>query len=96
VQRVIGLPGDVWELRDGFTYINDRKLAEPYVQPDRRDTQTLTLMDIPPRDTYTRIPSGHYLLMGDNRSSSCDSRRWGVVPRASVFGTVVQILRPTP
>jgi hypothetical protein len=34
-----------------------------------------------------RIPSGHYLLMGDNRNSSCDSRRWGLVPRASVVGT---------
>jgi signal peptidase I len=96
VMRVVGLSGDVWELRDGFSYVNGRRLEEDYVRPASRDSQTLTLADIPPRDTYKRIPSGHYLLMGDNRNSSCDSRRWGLVPRASVVGTVVQILRPTP
>lgn len=96
VMRVIGLPDDVWELRNGFSYINGHKLEEPYVQPKSRDSQTLRLADIPPRDTYTRIPSGHYLLMGDNRSSSCDSRRWGVVPRTRMIGTVVRILRPKP
>jgi signal peptidase I len=88
VKRLIGLPGEVWEERSGFVYINGRRLDEPYVKPGRRDGQTLGLMDIPPRQTYNRIPSGYYLMMGDNRNSSCDSRRWGLVPRKNLIGEV--------
>ena len=88
VKRLIGLPGEVWEERDGYVYINGKKLNEPYVKASRRDTQTLGLMDIPPRHTYTRIPKNFYLMMGDNRSSSCDSRRWGLVPRKNLIGKV--------
>ena len=88
VKRLIGLPGDVWEERAGYVYIDSRKLIEPYVKLNRRDTQTLTLADIPPRHTYTRIPKDYYLMMGDNRSSSCDSRRWGLVPRKNLIGKV--------
>jgi signal peptidase I len=88
VKRVIGLPGDVWEERDGYVYIDGRKLNEPYVKPDRRGNESMTLADIPPRNTYTRIPQDYYLMMGDNRSSSCDSRRWGLVPRKNLIGKV--------
>ena len=88
VKRLIGVPGDVWEERSGYVYINGQKLNEPYVKAGRRDTQTLTLRDIPPRNTYNRIPKGYYLMMGDNRSSSCDSRRWGLVPRKNLIGKV--------
>jgi signal peptidase I len=88
VKRLIGLPGEVWEERDGYVYINGNKLNEPYVKAARRDTQTLGLMDIPPRHTYTRIPKDYYLMMGDNRNSSCDSRRWGLVPRKNLIGKV--------
>jgi signal peptidase I len=88
VKRLIGLPGEVWEERSGFVYINGRKLNEPYIQPARRDTQTLGLADLPPHGKYTRIPAGYYLMMGDNRNSSCDSRRWGLVPRKNLIGKV--------
>jgi signal peptidase I len=88
VKRLIGLPGEVWEERGGFVYINGKKLNEPYVRPGRRDHQTLGLMDIPPRHTYNRIPKDYYLMMGDNRNSSCDSRRWGLVPRKNLIGEV--------
>ena len=43
---------------------------------------------MPPRGKYTRIPPDYYLMMGDNRNSSCDSRRWGLVPRKSLIGKV--------
>jgi signal peptidase I len=88
VKRIIGLPGDLWEERDGYVYINGVRLNEPYIHADRRDTQTLTLADIPPKHTLTRIPKNDYLMMGDNRASSCDSRVWGLVPRKNLIGEV--------
>jgi signal peptidase I len=88
VKRIIGLPGDVWAERNGYTYINGRRLAEPYVSPDRRDAETKTMLDIPPTGTLRRIPKGMYLVEGDNRAHSCDSRVWGLVPRRSIIGKV--------
>jgi signal peptidase I len=88
VKRLIGLPGEVWEERQGFVYINGQKLNESYIKPDRRDDRTMGLADIFPRNTYTRIPKDMYLMMGDNRNSSCDSRAWGLVPKKNLIGNV--------
>ena len=85
VKRIIGLPGDVWQEREGFVYINGKKLDEPYIKKDRRDFSSY-----PAR----RIPKGNYFMMGDNRQSSCDSRRWGTVPRANIIGKVFAIYWP--
>jgi signal peptidase I len=78
----------VWEERRGVVYINGKKLDEPYIQAGRRDDRTLGLSDVPPTGKYTRIPQGYYLMMGDNRRSSCDSRAWGLVPRKNLIGSV--------
>lgn len=94
VKRIIGLPGDVWSERQGYTYIDGKRLNEPYVQPDRRDSETKTLLDIPPTGTLHRIPKGMYLMEGDNRAHSCDSRIWGLVPRSSIIGKVSLIYWP--
>jgi len=88
VKRVIGLPGEVWAERDGYTYIDGRRLSEPYVQPDRRDMETKSLVDVPPTGTLRRIPKNMYLMEGDNRAHSCDSRVWGLVPRSAIIGKV--------
>ena len=88
VKRIIGLPGEVWSERKGYTYIDGRRLSEPYVEPDRRDTETNSLLDIPPAGTLHRIPKDMYLMEGDNRAHSCDSRIWGLVPRSSIIGKV--------
>ncbi len=83
VKRIIGLPGETVRIRliNGreFVYINGRKLDEPYVQPSRRG--------FGPEKTY-KVPKGQYFLMGDNRSSSCDSRQWGGMPRGNILGKV--------
>jgi signal peptidase I len=86
VKRIIGLPGDRWEERDGYVYIDGKRLDEPYVKPDRRDRDTMQLSSILPG--ATRIPKDKYLMMGDNRSQSCDSRRWGLVSRSELIGEV--------
>jgi signal peptidase I len=86
VKRIIGLPGDRWEERAGYVYIDGRRLPEPYVKAGRRDHQSHTLADLAPG--RVRIPPGEYLMMGDNRNRSCDSRVWGLVPRSSIIGEV--------
>jgi signal peptidase I len=85
VKRLIGLPGDVLAERDGFIYINGKKLNEPYIKPGRRDTRTIP---------GVHIPKGQYFMMGDNRASSCDSREWGTVPRKNLIGKVIATYWP--
>jgi signal peptidase I len=85
VKRLIALPGDRWRVQDGFVYINGEKLEESYIEPARRDADTI------PEKT---VPDGQYLMLGDNRSSSCDSRRWGTVPRENLIGPVFAIYWP--
>jgi signal peptidase I len=79
VKRLIALPGELWAERDGVVFIDGKPLKEPYVDDLRRDAE-----DWPPR----RIPNGEYFFMGDNRKLSCDSRRWGSVPRQDIVGKV--------
>ncbi len=84
IKRLIGLPGERWAERAGFIYIDGRKLAEPYIRAARRDTETLAGGSIQP---------DRYLLLGDNRATSCDSRIWGLAPRANLIGWVFEIKR---
>jgi signal peptidase I len=85
VKRLIALPGERWREQDGYIYINGVKLNEPYIEPARRDSMTIPEKTVPP---------GQYVMLGDNRSSSCDSRRWGTVPRKNLVGPVFAIYWP--
>src|ERR1700760_2009156 len=80
VKRLIGLPGDTWQEKDGSIYINGKKLDESYIKPNFRGDESMPKITIPP---------GQYFMMGDNRIGSCDSRRWGTVPRHDLIGKVV-------
>ncbi len=83
VKRLIGLPGETLELRSeaglSYVYINGKKLDEPYIGKNRRDSRG--------PETFS-VPKGQYFMMGDNRSQSCDSREWGTVPRDNLIGKV--------
>jgi signal peptidase I len=85
VKRLIGLPGEHLSERNGYVYVDGKRLAEPYIHADRRDQEA-------PR-SWT-VPKGDYFFMGDNRRESCDSRMWGPVPRANLIGEVFFVYWP--
>lgn len=85
IKRVIGLPGDVVEIRGGEVMVNGATLEEWYVPEEYRD-----------RGTYpaVRVPEGRYYVLGDHRNSSNDSRVWGPVPREAIYGKAVFVYWP--
>jgi signal peptidase I len=85
VKRLIGLPGETLEEKNGYVYIDGKKLNEPYIQKGRRDAR-----DYGP----LVIPKDNYFMMGDNRAQSCDSREWGTVPRHNLIGKVFSTYWP--
>ncbi len=109
IKRVVGMPGDMVEVRDGQLYLNGVKAEdEAYTQfldsfrypkadikimPDIYQSywekrQLGKMFSEYIRDNFgpVTVPAGHYLVMGDNRDRSCDSRYWGAVPENLIKG----------
>src|SRR5215468_22493 len=82
VKRVIGLPGETLEVRDGAVWINGQKLSESYVVGK---TERYGM------PSPYQVPADCYFVMGDNRENSYDSRFVGCVPRKNIIGTPVMI-----
>ncbi len=83
IKRVIGIPGDSVEVRDGKVYINDTALAEPYLNET-------------PRYTYHKItvPENSYFVLGDNRNVALDSHSGWFLPEEDVMGRAWLIYWP--
>jgi signal peptidase I len=75
IKRVVALPGETIEVRDGTVLINNQPLQENYLNA-KPDYQLLP----------TVIPPDSYLVLGDNRNNSCDGHFWGAVPRENIIG----------
>ncbi len=90
IKRVIGIPGDKIEVKDGKLWRNDAPADDPHAHfeltPDQRQENS-------PRDYFgpITVPEGKYLMMGDNRDRSYDGRFWGLVDRDEVEGRAMFI-----
>ena len=83
VKRVVGLPGDTVEIKEGYLYVNGEKYEESYIT-HRPDYQL---------SAYT-VPEGQYFLLGDNRSNSNDSHIIGPIDRDMIKGHVRSVFWP--
>lgn len=96
VKRVIGLPGEFYSIEAGRVLIDSQKLEEKYLPVGTKTTMSSSSVffdfnDSPflPMDRQGRIPPFYYLLLGDNRDFSSDSRALGLVPFEKIRGRVI-------
>lgn len=82
IKRIIGLPGDKVEVRDGALFVNGARLKEPYLAPDTFTMPGHTLRG------PVKLGANNYFVMGDNRSESEDSRFYGPIHLDHIVGVV--------
>ena len=89
IKRVIGLPGDTIEIKDNILYINGEVYEENYLDKGL-EYPDFSLSDL----GYDTIPEDMYLVLGDNRENSLDSREIGLISKDSVNGKIVLRIWP--
>ena len=87
VKRVVGLPGDTVELRQGYLYVNGERYEESYILDEYRGG---SLNNFGPYE----VPEGEFFVMGDHRNNSNDSRSQGSLPRNMIIGHARTVLYP--
>ena len=85
IKRIVGTPGDIVELKNGYLHVNKQLVDEPYVEDDYRRQD--------PKRNFgpVEVSPDHYFVMGDHRNQSADSRFWGQVPRGLIKGRALLI-----
>lgn len=94
VKRVIGLPGDRVVSKNGYIYVNNKKINQSFISQSERTSGTgnWTLASLSKQNGWGNgssvVPKGKYFVLGDHRSVSNDSRYWGYVDQKKVLGVV--------
>ena len=78
IKRIVGLPNEEVEIREGVILVNGTALNEPYVDP----RLNLTARSMQP----LKLDANSYFVVGDNRDNSSDSRIWGPLKRELIYG----------
>jgi len=90
IKRVIGLPGETVTIQNGTVYINGIALTESYLDSSVRTQPESTIREGVPY----KVPVDQYVLMGDNRPFSTDSREFGAVPKEYIEGRALVVWFP--
>jgi len=81
IKRLIALPGQTVEIREGTIFLDGKALAEPYLAPRLNASRG--------SQPAIYVKEHFYYFLGDNRDNSSDSRIWGLVPEKYVLGKVI-------
>ncbi len=82
VKRVVGLPGETVEYKDNYVIVNGETFKEPFIDTEKVHTNDFSIKDL----GYDVIPEDMYLVLGDNRENSLDSRDYGLVSKKQIVG----------
>ena len=84
IKRIIGIPGDSVKVEKGQVFVNDKLTDQTYLSSDTYTRGGAFLQD----GTPVTVPEGKYLVFGDNRDQSSDSRAWGFITKEEIVGKV--------
>ena len=96
IKRVIGIPGDTIEVKDGKLYINGQVVDQPFINTELLLNKTVYIDDFTLQELTgeLKVPEGKYFVMGDNRGVSKDSRMIGFIERSAIEGKAVFTIWP--
>lgn len=98
IKRVVGLPGETLQFRDGEVYVDEMLVEEPYLAA--QDSTRPRSFSIPgcaqadPSPTECLVPDGYVFVMGDNRNGSQDSRSFGPIEQSTIVGRAFIVVWP--
>jgi signal peptidase I len=90
IKRMVGLPGDIIEIRKGTIYVNDSPLLDPLFN----QRYYYNRGEFSKENQKLVVPPDNYFVLGDNSGSSKDSRYWGFVPKDNILGSAMVIYWP--
>lgn len=94
IKRVIGLPGDKIKYKDNFLYINEKQIKKTFTEDETEDFTLEEICEITDDECSDGIPQGKYLVLGDNRDVSADSRTKGLIKKEQIIGKTIFRLWP--
>ncbi|KKS20326.1 MAG: Signal peptidase I [candidate division WWE3 bacterium GW2011_GWC1_41_7] len=90
IKRVVGLPNEKISLNGGRIYVDGRELIESYIPQNTSTKEGTVIME----NSEYEVPQDGYILLGDNRENSTDSRNWGAIKRDLIVGKGFVIYYP--